>query len=105
MLGLLELMASQGVGEEDMWRTALTVNSFWFPNEYLTIATYMKNKEVDWKNVNPQEILGINYSSASGYAKIASQIVQPRGERGGNGCGVDTGETVAPQREQSDCGI
>ncbi len=87
MLGLLELMASQGVNEQDMWKTALLVNSYWFPDTYLTIATYMKNKEVDWKDVNPQEILGINYSSASGYAKIASQVVKSKQQRGGN-CGV-----------------
>ncbi|MEK7125951.1 MAG: hypothetical protein AAB835_00485, partial [Patescibacteria group bacterium] len=31
MLGLLELMASQGVGEQDMYKTALAVNSYWFP--------------------------------------------------------------------------
>lgn len=105
MLGLLELMASQGVGEEDIWRAALTVNSYWFPDEYLTIAAYMKSKGVDWKNVNPKEILGIKYSSASGYAKIASQVAQPREQSGGNGCGVDTGRTAAPQREQSGCGI
>ena len=33
MLGLLELMASQGVGEQDMYKAALTVNSYWFPND------------------------------------------------------------------------
>lgn len=88
MLGLLELMASQGVSEQDMWKTALAVNSYWFPDTYLTIATYMKNKGVEWKDVNPQEILGIDYSSAQGYAKIASQVVQPQQQRGGNGCGV-----------------
>ncbi len=88
MLGLLELMASQGVNERDMWKTALAVNSYWFTDTYLTIATYMKNKGVDWKDVNPQEILGINYSSASGYAKIASQVVKPEQQRGGSSCGV-----------------
>ncbi|HEY4497321.1 MAG TPA: hypothetical protein VJC20_00990 [Candidatus Paceibacterota bacterium] len=87
MLGLLELMASQGVSEQDMWKAALVVNSYWFPDTYITIASYMNNGRVDWKNVNPQEILGANYSSASGYAKIASQVpAQPR--RGGNGCGI-----------------
>src|SRR3989344_5788143 len=30
MLGLLELMASQGASEQDMWRAALAVNSYWF---------------------------------------------------------------------------
>ena len=105
MLGLLELMASQGVSEEDLWKAALAVNSYWFPDTYLTIATYMKNKGVDWKDVSSQEILGVNYSSAQGYARIASQVVQPQQQRGGNGCGVDTGESAAPQRQQGGCGI
>ncbi|MBI2047969.1 MAG: hypothetical protein HYT27_02420 [Parcubacteria group bacterium] len=34
MLGLLELMASQGVSEEKMYETALQVNSYWFPDTY-----------------------------------------------------------------------
>ncbi|MDP2705371.1 MAG: hypothetical protein U1D31_00665 [Patescibacteria group bacterium] len=105
MLGLLELMASQGVSEEDMWAAALAVNSYWFPDTYMTIATYMKNKSVDWKDVNPQEILGINFSSAQGYQRIASQVVQPQGQRSGNGCGVDTGAPAAQPRQQSGCGI
>ena len=108
MLGLLELMASQGVSEQDMWKTALAVNSYWFPNNYLTIATYMKSKGVDWKDVNPQEMLGANYSSSQGYAKIASQVVQPRQQQtGGSGCGVDTGPAAvqAQQQQQSGCGI
>ena len=88
MLGLLELMASQGVGEQDMWKTALVVNSYWFPNNYLTIASYMESKGIDWKDVNPQEMLGIDYSSASGYARIADQVTTPKDSRGGNGCSV-----------------
>ena len=86
MLGLLELMASQGINEQDMWKTALIVNSFWFPDTYLTIATYMKDKGVNWQDVNPQEILGINYSSAQGYKNISSQVVQPQRQQ--SGCGV-----------------
>ena len=114
MLGLLELMASQGVSEEDMWKTALAVNSYWFPDTYLTIATYMKNKGIDWSEVNPQEILGANYSSASGYRRIASQVTKPQEQSGGSECGVDTGEPAAqrhpvlpePKRGgQSGCGV
>ena len=107
MLGLLELMASQGVSERDMWRTALIVNSYWFPDTYLTIATYMKNKGVEWKNVNPQEILGASYSSAQGYAKIAAQVVQPAQKGGGGGCGVDIGTpiSVPAPKQQGGCGI
>lgn len=107
MLGLLELMASQGVSEQNMWKTALSVNSYWFPDTYMTIATYMKTKGIEWKNVNPQEILGVNYSSSQGYAKIASQVITPSSSQGGGGCGVDTGAPVsAPApKQQSGCGI
>src|SRR3989344_4610038 len=87
MLGLLELMASQGASEQDMWKAALVVNSYWFPDTYLTIASYMKSKGVEWKDVNPQEILGINYSSNSGFQRIASQVATPNSSRGGSGCG------------------
>ena len=103
MLGLLELMASQGVSEQDMWKAALAVNSYWFPDTYLTIATYMKNKGVDWKDINPQEMLGIDYSSASGYRRIAAQVVIPQQQNGSSGCGIDTGAPA--QRQQSGCGI
>lgn len=104
MLGLLELMASQGVSEQMMYKVALQVNAYWFPDTYLTIATYMKNnKGIEWQDVNPQEVLGINYSSSQGYARIAAQVVQPKEQRGGSGgCGV---ESDAPSRGGSGCGI
>lgn len=101
MLGLLELMASQDVSEQDMWKTALAVNSYWFPENYLTIASYMKSKGVDWKDVNPQEILGSAYSSNQGYVRISSQVTTPQLQQGGgNGCGLDAGseQTVSQQR-------
>jgi len=88
MLGLLELMASQGVSESDMWSTALTVNSYWFPDTYLTIATYMKNNGIRWNNVSPQEILSADYSSASGYKRVALQVTKPK-QQGGSSCSVN----------------
>lgn len=87
MLGLLELLASQGATEQEMWNAALAVNSYWFPDTYLTIATYMQNKGVDWNDVNPQEMLGADYSSASGFRRIASQVAAPQ-QQGGGGCSV-----------------
>lgn len=108
MLGLLELMASQGASEQDMWDTALVVNSYWFPDNYLTIATYMKSKGIDWKKVNPQEILSAEYSSSRGFANIASQVTQPNSKNtGGSGCALGGAGTPAPQqqRQQSGCGL
>ncbi len=106
MLGLLELMASQGVSETDMYKAALVVNSYWFPDTYETIKIYMKSKGVEWKDVNPQEILGANYSSGQGFAQIASQVTQPVQKGGSGGCGVDAGTPAPlPQKQQSGCGV
>ena len=107
MLGFLELMASQGASEQDMWKAALAVNSYWFPDTYMTIAIYMKDRDVEWEDVSPQEVLGVNYSSAQGYAKIASQVTSPSSTQSRGGCGVDAG-TPAPApslRQPGGCGI
>ncbi len=122
MLGLLELMASQGASEQDMWKTALTVNSYWFPETYLVIASYMMDKGTEWKDVNPQEMLGSDYSSGAGFARISSQVAglkrqgngggcavdagQQRGGNDGNGCAVNTGQpAVAKPKPKSGCGV
>ncbi|KKR78670.1 MAG: hypothetical protein UU22_C0016G0010 [Parcubacteria group bacterium GW2011_GWA2_40_8] len=88
MLGLLELMAAQGVSEQDMYKVALQVNSFWFPDTYLTIAQYFDSKGINWNQVDPRAVLGANYSSSSGYQQIQSQVVAPAQKNGGGGCGV-----------------
>lgn len=87
MLGLLELMASQGANEQEMYQTALTVNSYWFPETYINLAKYFETQGTSWKNVNPQEVLGADYSSASGYQNILSKI-KPIERKSDGGCGV-----------------
>ena len=87
MLGLLELMAAQGVGELEMYKTALAVNSYWFPDTYLTIATYMQQKGIAWKDVSAKEMLSANYSSGSGFADVSSKVVKPQQGQGGEGGG------------------
>ncbi len=87
MLGLLELMASQGVSEEEMYRAALKVNSFWFPDVYLTIAKYFESKGIDWSQTDSKEVLSYNFSSASGYQRILSQVAPPE-INSSSGCGV-----------------
>jgi hypothetical protein len=87
MLGLLELMASQGVSEADMYKFALKVNILWFPDTYEAIKTFVTSEGTDWNTVDPKKILGAEYSSASGYQKILSQI-KPQEQKGGTGCGA-----------------
>lgn len=106
MLGLLEYLASQGATEEQMWNAAITANRAWFPDQYETIAQYLKIKGIDAKTITPQMLLGAEYSSGSGFAKIASQVPQSGQKRSGGGCGVDSGgASTAPQRQQGGCGI
>lgn len=87
MLGLLELMASQGVSEKEMYQTALAVNSYWFPETYINLAKYFESQGTPWKKVVPQEVLGADYSSSSGYQNILSKI-KPIERQSGGSCGV-----------------
>mgnify|MGYP001607166703 FL=1 len=86
MLGLLELLAAQGLSEEEMYKTALAVNAYWFPDTYLTLAKYFGKRGVAWSQVDPKEVLGSAYSSASGYQGILKEV-EPVSLPSG-GCGV-----------------
>ena len=88
MLGLLELMADRGLTESQMYEFALKVNSYWFPDTYLTIAKFMKEKRgIDWSDVDPKEVLGNDYSSAVAYRQIRAEI-EPVQISAGGSCGV-----------------
>lgn len=87
MLGLLELMASQGASEISMYKTALAVNAQWFPNQYQALRTFFGSKNMDWESTDPKEILSAEFSSVSGYKKVLSQIQTPE-QSGKAGCGV-----------------
>ena len=88
MLGLLELMASQGVSEKEMYKIALKVNTYWFPDTYLTIAKYLQEKKnMSFDKADPKEILGKEYSSGAGFQAILRQVA-PVENNGGGGCGV-----------------
>ncbi len=106
MLGLLEYLASLGATEDEMWNAAIAANTSWFPDQYQTIARYLKIKGVDSKTISPRMLLSAEYSSGSGFAKIAAQVPQTEQPRGSGGCGVDAGgATAAPQRQRGGCGI
>ena len=80
-------MASQGVSEKEMYKIALKVNTYWFPDTYLTIAKYLQEKKnMSFDKADPKEILGKEYSSGSGFGRITNEL---KGEpQGGASCGV-----------------
>ncbi len=92
MLGFLELAVSQGLSKEDIYKKALVLNSYWFPQTYAELAIYFKEKKnTPWEKVDPKQVLGIDYSSGQGYQKINKELqdanLLPQ-IQGGGGCGV-----------------
>ncbi|MEK7465716.1 MAG: hypothetical protein AAB631_02990 [Patescibacteria group bacterium] len=87
MLGFLELLASQDATEDTMYRVALQVNSYWFPDTYLTIDAYLKTKGSSLMQADPKELLSERFSSASGYQDIKQQV-GPAPKASGGGCGT-----------------
>lgn len=93
MLGLLELMASQDATTEEMFQAAKHVNAFWFPQQTLEQAIYMKvTEKLEYKDVDAQLIVGQQLSSGSGFQQV-HQWLSNNGlfeQSSGNGsnCGV-----------------
>ena len=70
-LGLIELMASQGKNQTQIYDALKEFNSFYYPQQYLDVAilfSYTQNKA--WDEVPANVVLGYNFSSASGYYEV-----------------------------------
>jgi len=66
-LGLVQLMASQGFSEKEIFETFVQFNSFWFPETYIKNALYFKITEgKDWNEVDKELVSGAQYSSLKG---------------------------------------
>ncbi len=75
MLGLLELMASQDAGVDEMFAAAKYVNAFWFPQQYLEIAMYLKaNQNTDFREAEARQVNGARFSSGSGFAAVHQSL-------------------------------
>lgn len=85
MLGLLELLASQGLSENELYRTALAVNAYWFPDTYLSDARIAALSGKSWQSVEPQVLLSARFSSGSGTADV-NRVLPPLPSSGGSSC-------------------
>lgn len=93
LLGVLQLMASSGANEDQMYQAGKYFNAYWFPGNYYDLATYFKNKEGrSFQDIDPKTLLGKDYSSASGWQSAKQWLAdkgliqQPPKQAGG--CGV-----------------
>ena len=87
MLGFLELMASGGASESEMYDNALVLNQYWFPDTYANIARYFEGIGEHYADIDPKVILGKEYSSVSGYNFVLSQI-KPTNNSSSGSCSV-----------------
>ncbi len=93
-MALIELGVSQGLSDDEIYKTLLAFNSFWFPQNYTETALYFNViKNTDWDNVKPQIALSKDYSSISGWIQNVDTPIRkipgllPKPQNGGS-CGA-----------------
>ncbi len=88
-LGYIEWAVYNGLPEEGIYKDLLSLNSFWFPQNYVEMAAYFDKQGIKWKDVNPKLALGRDYSSNQGAARIKQSIQSLPGlQNQGGGCGA-----------------
>lgn len=93
LLSVLQLMASAGATEEEMYQAGKYFNAFWFPGNYYDLALYFKNKDgKDFQDLPGRLVLGKEFSSATGWSKtkqwLSDQGIIEQPPTTGGGCGV-----------------
>ena len=75
MLGIIELMASQGATADQMLEAAKYINAFWFPQQTLETAMFLKmNQGLEFAEADPKLVVGRELSSASGFKMVHADL-------------------------------
>jgi len=94
LLGLYQLAAAQGASAAELFRIGKVANSYWYPRQYLAAAIYFRRVEdLGWSDVEPAQLMGRRYSSASGWrrnvdARLRAAGLRPGNDSSGGGCAV-----------------
>ncbi|NOZ50577.1 MAG: hypothetical protein GXP37_11100 [Chloroflexi bacterium] len=93
MLGLLELMASQGADANAMFEAAKWANAFWFPQQSQELARFFQaSKNQDFDEINAQQAVSAATFSSSGFRSVhqwlADNNLLEQAPSSGNSCGV-----------------
>lgn len=79
MLGILELMASEGATVDEMLQAAKYVNAFWFPQQALETAIFLEaTQSTSFRDADPALVIGKEMHSGSGFAAV-HQYLQANG--------------------------
>ncbi|NIM95577.1 MAG: hypothetical protein GTO18_17910 [Anaerolineales bacterium] len=93
MLGMLELLAANGLGADQLMDAAKYFNAFWFPQQSIEVATYFQTTQgLSFSEVDPELVVGPQIFSGSGFQALHAWL----GENGllaqapnqGGSCGV-----------------
>lgn len=88
-LAAIELMVWKNLSDDEIYKNILKLNSFWFPQNYVTAATYFERQGVKWENIDAKLVLGSEYSSGQGAALIAKKVGPlPYSNEGSGSCGA-----------------
>lgn len=89
VLGLLELLASQGATEDELYQASLAFNVYAFTDSYVKVAAYFTMQDIPWSEVSARQVLGSEYSSGQGARRIASAVGPiPGSPSQGGSCGA-----------------
>lgn len=92
MLGMLELLASQGATTTQMLEAAKYLNSFWYPQQSMEVATFFKASQgLDFAQIDGRQMMSMEIFSASGFGKVHQWLgdngLLPQAPNGGgNNC-------------------
>lgn len=94
LLGVLQLGASQGLGEAELYREALAFNSFWFRDYYIRTALYFKVvRKQEWRDVDPKGIMSEQYSAISSWQQTVQATL------------ATMPDLIPRPRERANCGV
>lgn len=93
MLGLLEWMASNSATVDEMFEAAKYFNAFWFPQQNLEIAMFLKaNQNLDFEDADARLVVGAQFASGSGFAAVHQSLqtsgLLPQAPSQGGSCGT-----------------
>ena len=91
-LGLIELLASQGANESQMYGAVRDFYQYQFPQQYAEIAAYFDSQGMNYSQVNSSVVMGYSFSSYSGFSNVNQYLIKngvlQQAASGGASCGA-----------------
>ena len=104
LLGVLELLASEGATEAELYEASKYFSAFWFPNQMMDVATFfVVTQNKNFEDVDPKIVVSEKFFSGRGWGGLKGWLQQNLGgsvqqaPASSGGCGVESG---APARAQ-----